>query len=218
MSPRHTEQFTIPKRPGWGADLTVTIECDPLASMSVKLGRAVQVARDTGANLSGADLTGADLSGAYLSGANLTGAYLTRANLSGANLSGAYLSGAYLSGADLTRADLTGAYLSGAYLTRADLTRANLSGAYLKGEPVKRLLAQAERLTPGDAYTFRAWEVEAGGTMIEAGCRWFTIPNFRAHVAAEYPGTDKADDTLEILDYIERRALRVGAIKAEAAQ
>ena len=183
MQPRHTEQFTIPKRPGWGADLTVTIECDPLASMSVKLGRAVQVARDTRANLSGADLTRANLSGAYL-----------------------------------TRADLTGAYLSGAYLTRADLTRANLSGAYLKGEPVKRLLAQAERLTPGDAYTFRAWEVEAGGTMIEAGCRWFTIPNFRAHVAAEYPGTDKADDTLEILDYIERRALRVGAIKAEAAQ
>ena len=168
MQPRHTEQFTIPKRPGWGADLTVTIECDPLASMSVKLGRAVQVARDTRANLSGADLTGADLAGAYL--------------------------------------------------TRADLTRANLSGAYLKGEPVKRLLAQAERLTPGDAYTFRAWVVEAGGTMIEAGCRWFTIPNFRAHVAAEYPGTDKADDTLEILDYIERRALRVGAIKAEAAQ
>ena len=35
-----------------------------------------------------------------------------------------------------------------------------------------------------DAYAFRAWEVEAGGTMIEAGCRWLRIPDFRAHVAA----------------------------------
>ena len=78
------EQFTIPKRPGWGAGITVTIECDPLATIGVKLGLAVRVARDTGANLSGA---------------NLAGAYLTRANLTGANLAGANLDGANLYGA-----------------------------------------------------------------------------------------------------------------------
>jgi len=38
-----------------------------------------------------------------------------------------------------------------------------------------------------------------------AGCRWMTIPDYRAHVAAEYPGTDKARETLDILDYFERR-------------
>ena len=180
------KQFTISRRPGWVfmGDITVTIECDPLAAMGVKLGLAVKTAFKAGANLTGADLTRADLAGA-----NLTGAYLT--------------------GADLAGADLAGAYLAG-----ADLTRAYLAGAKIKGEPVKRLLAQAERLTPGDAYTFRAWEVEAGGTMIEAGCRWLSIPDFRAHVAAEYPHTDKAVETLAILGFLEARAADLGALDA----
>jgi hypothetical protein len=57
--------------------------------------------------------------------------------------------------------------------------------------------------------------MEAGGVKVLAGCRWFTIPEFRAHVASQYPDTDKAADTLEILDYLERRALRVGAMKPD---
>ena len=200
------EQFTISRRPGWVfmGDITVTIECDPLAAMGVKLGLAVKTAFKAGANLAGADLAGADLAEANLAGANFAGAYLTRADLAGADLAGA----------DLTRADLAGADLAGAYLTRAYLAGAYLAGAKIKGEPVKRLLAQAERLTPGDAYTFRAWEVEAGGTMIEAGCRWLRIPDFRAHVAAEYPHTDKAVETLAILGFLEARAADLGALDA----
>ena len=225
-----SEQFTITKRPGWGAAITVTIECDPLATMGVKLGLAVRVARNaradlTGADLAGAyltranfagadltraDLTGADLAGANLAGADLTRADLTGADLTGADLAGAYLTGAYLTGADLAGADLTRAYLTGAYLTGADLT-----GAIIRGDKITRLIAVAQRPTPGDQYTFFAFELEAGGVKIHAGCRWFTIPEFRAHVADQYPNTDKADDTLEILDYIERRALRVGAIKPD---
>ncbi len=49
-----TEAFTIAKRPGWGASVTVNIECDPLASTGVKLGLAVRVGYATGANLAGA--------------------------------------------------------------------------------------------------------------------------------------------------------------------
>ena len=147
-----TEQFTIRKRPGWGADITVTIECDPLASMGVKLGLAVRVG--------------------YSSGANLSGAYL-----SGANLRGAYLSGANLSGADLR-------------------------GALVHGEKITRLLAACNRL---DGYTFYAFALEAGGVKIVAGCRWFTVAEFRAHIAKEYPGTPKATETGDILDFIEAR-------------
>ena len=225
------EQFTISRRPGWVSmgDITVTIECDPLAAMGVKLGLAVKTAFKARANLAGAYLAGAylagaDLAGAYLAGADLTGADLTRANLAGAdltradlagaNLTRANLAGAYLAGAYLAGADLAGANLAGANLAGADLAGAYLAGAKIKGEPVKRLLAQAERLTPGDAYTFRAWEVEAGGTMIEAGCRWLRIPDFRAHVAAEYPHTDKAVETLAILGFLEARAADLGALDA----
>jgi len=212
-----TEAFTIAKRPGWGASITVNIECDPLASYGVKLGLAVRVGHATGANLAGADLTGADLAGANLAGANLAGAYLTGAYLTRANLTRAYLAGAYLVGADLTGAYLAGANLTGASLTGADLTGADLTGADLArakihGETVTRIVGQAVRLTPGNQYTFYAFELEAGGVKVHAGCRWFSIPEFRAHVAATYPDTDKAADTLEILDYLERRAVRVGAI------
>ena len=180
-----TEAFTIAKRPGWGASVTVNIECDPLASMGVKLGLAVRVGHATRANLTGANLAGANLARAYLAGANLAGANLARANLAGADLAG------------------------------ADLARANLAGAEIRGETVTRIVGQAVRLTPGDQYTFTAFEMEAGGVKVHAGCRWFTIPEFRAHVASHYPDTDKAADTLEILDYLERRAVRVGAIKPD---
>ena len=167
-----TEAFTITKRPGWGASVTVNIECDPLASMGVKLGLAVRVGHATRANLAGANLAGADLA---------------RANLA--------------------RADLAGANLAG-----ADLAGANLAGAEIRGETVTRIVGQAVRLTAGDQYTFTAFEMEAGGVKVLAGCRWFGLDEYRLHVAAEYPDTDKAADTLEILDYLERRAVRVGAI------
>jgi hypothetical protein len=59
-----------------------------------------------------------------------------------------------------------------------------------------------------DGYSFLAFELETGGVKIKAGCRWFTPPEYRAHVADEYPGTDKAVETRAILDFIEARATR----------
>jgi hypothetical protein len=141
-----------------------------------------------GANLGGASLEGADLDGANLRGANLGGAILFHVNLDGADLGGAYLDGA----------DLGGAYLRGANLEGADLFRVNLDGANLGG---LKLIARASRAD----YEFMLWSSVLGGHIIRAGCNTMTIPEYRQHVAAEYPGTAKAEETLAILDYFEGR-------------
>lgn len=158
-----TEQFTITRRPAWAfmGEISVTIECDPLASQPIKLGLAVKAALANGADLRGADLRGANLSGAYLTGANLTGA-----NLSGANL----------------------------------------SGARVRNEPIEHLITQVNRQL--DPYVFMAFRMQDQGVKVLAGCRWFTVSEFREHVAKEYPGTPKAVETLDILDFIELRANR----------
>jgi len=213
-------KFEVRNRWSGEVQFTAEIDCDESAYHSLKLGLAVRWGLKSGANLSGADL-----SGAVLSRANLSRADLSRADLSGAVLSGADLSGAVLSGADLSGADLSGADLSGADLSRADLSgavlsgavlsRAVLSGAVLSGDKIKRLLAIAGRL---DGHSFHAFELEAGGMKVKAGCRWFTIPEYRAHIAAEYPGTDKAAETSAILDFFERRARDLGAVQASKAE
>jgi len=122
-----------------------------------------------------------------------------------ADLARAYLAGAYLAGADLAGADLA----------RADLAGANLAGALIKDEVVARLFASVQRLE--DPYTFHAFELEVGGVKIMAGCRWFTLSEFTDHVAAEYPDTPKAAETLAILDFIAARAKSLG-ITVEVAQ
>ena len=126
-------------------------------------------------------------------------------DLSHADLSGAYLSGAYLIGTDLSHADLSGADLSGAYLSGADLSGADLSGADLIGKKISTVLARATR---SDGYDFIAFATD-GGIIIRAGCRTLSLAEYRKHVAAKYPGTDKEIETLDILDFIELRASRV---------
>ncbi len=135
---------------------------------------------------------------AWANGGTLNRAYLRNADLRGADLSGADLSGAYLTGADLS-----GANLRGAYLTGADLRGAYLRNAKHRDATLADLISTAERL---DGYTFHLFRLTDGSHKVMAGCRWFTIPEYRAHVAAEYPGTDKARETLDILDFFERRA------------
>ena len=75
----------------------------------------------------------------------------------------------------------------------ADLVGANLVGL--------KLIARASRAD----YEFVLWSSVLGGHIIRAGCRTFTLTEYRAHVAAEYPGSDKAEETLAILDYLEGR-------------
>ena len=136
--------------------------------------------------------------------ADLSGAYLRYADLRGAYLRGADLSGAYLRYADLRGAYLRGADLSGAYLRGADL-----SSAY----KIDRLLAIAQRL---DGYEFRAYRLQDGSVKIVAGRRCFTADEFRTHVAAEYPDTPKAVETLSIIEHIDRMAALFPAAEVTA--
>jgi uncharacterized protein YjbI with pentapeptide repeats len=155
-----------------------------------------------GASLDGANLDGASLVGANLVGANLIGASLDGASLVGASLVGANLIGANLDGANLDGANLDGASLVGASLVGANLVGASLVGASLDGKAVHALLG---RVTRNDGYEFLLWQFRDGSHVIKAGCRTYTIERFRGHVAAQYPDTDKARETLAILDYLERR-------------
>ena len=114
--------------------------------------------------------------------------------------------GAVLRGADLSGAVLRGAVLRDADLSGADLSGAVLRGAVLSGDKLVKWIAEARR---GDGYSFIALLTERNGVKIKAGCRWFTEAEFRAHVAANYLGTDKATETLAILDYLAVRARQV---------
>jgi uncharacterized protein YjbI with pentapeptide repeats len=206
------ETYNIFDRFTGAVRFTAEIECAADALPGVKLGLAVKAAIRAGACLAGADLSGANLPGAYLQGADLSEANLQGANLSGADLSGAYLAGANLSGANLTGANLQGADLSGANLSGANLSGANLLGANLSGAnllgasllgaKIKSWVAQLRR---SDGHEFFAFDTDQG-VKIKAGCRWFTIAEYRAHVARSYPDTLKAAGTLEILDFIQVRA------------
>ena len=71
------------------------------------IGKAVEQAAASGADLDGADLTCANLRGADLDGADLTCANLRGANLRGANLRGANLDGETLLIAPISIANLT---------------------------------------------------------------------------------------------------------------
>ena len=140
-----------------------------------------------------ADLSGADLSGADLSGANLRGADLSGANLRGANIYGADLSGANLRGADLSRANIYGADLSGAFL------------AGTKEAPQHVIVKHKASAKRSDGYEFH-WFATTTGECIRAGCRIFTLKEFKAHVASQYPGTPKAKETLRILAFLKAQA------------
>jgi uncharacterized protein YjbI with pentapeptide repeats len=162
----------------------------------------VATAVNAGAYLAGANLDGAYLVRANLGGANLDGAYLAGANLAGANLAGANLAGANLVRANLVRANLDGANLDGAYLDGAYLFGANLDGANLVRANLGALFIAA-RATRSDGYEFFLWSSILGGDVIRAGCRTFSLAQFRDHVAKRYPGTPKASETSAILDYLE---------------
>ena len=113
----------------------------------------------------------------------------------------AWANGGTLRDADLRRADLGRADLWGADLGRANLRGADLGRANLRGDTLAAYITSADR---GD-YEFRLFHIADGSHKVMAGCRWMTISDYRAHVAAEYPDTDKARDTLAILDYFEKR-------------
>jgi len=188
----------------------VTVEIKSLFTGAVL--KTVDGANLRGADLHGADLHGADLHGADLYDADLRSANLRGANLRGANLYDADLRSANLRGANLRSADLYGANLRGADLRGADLHGADLQGADLHGadlygaDDAKQI---AEKLvasvTRSDGYEFFTFTLQNGEPHILAGCRWFTIAEFRAHAEETYPGTAKQVETNQILDFLTLR-------------
>jgi hypothetical protein len=88
--------------------------------------------------------------------------------------------------------------LRGAYLTWADLY-----GATMGEDKLSHLLARATRLV---GFEFFLFALQAGLPKIKAGCRWMGLAEYRAHVSKEYSDTDKARETLDILNFFEARA------------
>ena len=142
---------------------------------------------------------------ANLRDADLRGADLWRADLRGADLGAANLRDADLRGADLWRADLRGADLGAANLRGADLRGADLWRADLRGADLSRGLAIVQGPTRSDGYFFSLRVCCLGEHVVVAGCRSFTIEQYRQHVADEYSNTPKAAETLAILDFLEVR-------------
>lgn len=131
---------------------------------------ALEKATQARANLAGAYLAGAYLDGAYLAGANLDGAYLAGANLAGATLDGANLAGAYIAGANLV-----GAYIAG---------KKKLIGA----RPVFQIGPIGCRCAQFVSYITEA------GVLLNAGCFWGTVDEFRAKLADTHGDNEHAQE------------------------
>lgn len=93
--------------------------------------------------------------------------------------------------------------MRGAYLYGADLIGADLRGAKIYDDTIASLLTRVGR---SDSHEFIAFRLADGSTKIKAGCRWLTPDEYREHVATEYPNTDKGRETLDIIEFIEKRA------------
>jgi hypothetical protein len=99
-----------------------------------------------------------------------------------------------------------GAYLSGANLIGAYLIGASLSGADLVDGGQRR-----------DGYRFVGY-VRDNALRIVAGCRDFTMQEAREHWARKRGGTPLGDETMCLLDHIERVAIIRGLIPAQSEQ
>jgi len=157
-----------------------------------------------------ANLVGANLAGADLTNANLAGANLARAYLVGANLAGADLTNANLARADLTNANLAGANLAGAYLARANLADATIGN----GVRVRVLRKVCSRT---DGYQFLLWGCEDGAWRVQAGCRFFALPEAWKHWTRTRDGTPLGEETFDILVMFEHQVERDDAARKEQA-
>ena len=183
-------RFDVKSRFTGTVQFTAEIDCEEGASVGVKLGLAVKWALKTRA---------------YLAGANLAGAYLA-----GANLAGADLAGANLARADLTNANLAGASLAGAYLARANLADATIGN----GVRVRVLRKVCSRT---DGYQFLLWGCEDGAWRVQAGCRFFALPEAWKHWTRTRDGTPLGEETFDILVMFEHQVERDDAARKEQA-
>ena len=174
-----------------------------------------------GSNLSGSDLRYSDLSGSNLSGSDLSYSKLSYSNLSGSNLSYSDLSGSNLSGSDLSYSDLRGSNLSGSDLSYSDLSGSDLSGSNLRGSDLSYsdlsgAIVRHQKLIGARPFfhigpigsrcaQFVSYITEAG-LLLNAGCFWGTVDEFRAKLADEHGDNDHAKEYEMALLMIEAHA------------
>ena len=104
-------------------------------------------------------------------------------------------------------------YLSGANLSSADLSGANLSGAYLSGAIYRSIRIGARGLlktcSRSDGYDFHLWHCEDGNPRVDAGCRWFTLPEAWLHWTETRDATALGEETFDILVMFEHHIERI---------
>jgi uncharacterized protein YjbI with pentapeptide repeats len=199
------------------ADVPEAAGADPRDRRGIEMGRAVIAAIEAGDRaFVGLALRGVQLSKSDLRCSSFRHSYLVRADLRGAEADGCSFEGADLSTADLSNmkapyeftnaklshAKLFGVDLYGCDLSRTDLRSADVTGARFGKDTLKRHIASVDR---SDGYTFHAFELEDGTMKVAAGCRWFTVDEYEAHIAERYPNTSLADETLAILEFLDTR-------------
>ena len=103
--------------------------------------------------------------------------------------------------ANLYRADLSGADLSGANLYCAIYRGGIKIGA-------RGLLKTCSR---SDGYDFHLFDCEDGSPRVDAGCRWFTLPEAWLHWTRARDATPLGEETFDILVMFEHHIERINA-------
>ena len=189
----------------------VLFECEVDEDERFKVKVALELGAKQSVDFAYARLVGASLDGASLVGASLVGASLAYARLVGASLDGARLDGASLVGASLDGASLVGARLDGARLVGASLDGARLDGANF--DKNQKFIAGGAR---SDGWYFHLTNFGDEGWRIKAGCRNLTLAKARKHWQDTRGGTPLGDETMLILDHMERLAALRGWDLSEA--
>lgn len=104
------------------------------------------------------------------------------------------------------RADLSHANLSG-----ANLYRANLSGAIYRGGIKIGARGLLKTCSRSDGYDFRLWDCGDGNPRVDAGRRWFTLPEAWLHWTRARDATPLGEETFDILVMFEHHIERVNA-------
>jgi hypothetical protein len=183
---------------------------------STSIKQTVEAAANAGVSLAGVDLRGADLRCGYLSSADLNGADLQGADLQGVVMRATRLKGAILDDACLQGADLQDAFLQDASLLRADLAFvklnwANFENALAFGGTRLGKRGQVKTASRSDGYIFSLWDCMDGKWRVQAGCRWFTLPEAWKHWTATRNNTPRGEETFDILVAFEHHITRLEA-------
>ena len=113
--------------------------------------------------------------------------------------------------ANLSRANLSGANLSHANLSHANLSHADLSGAIYRGGIKIGARGLLKTCSRSDGYDFRLWDCGDGNPRVDAGCRWFTLPEAWLHWTQTRDATPLGEETFDILVMFEHHIERINA-------